>query len=50
MTEEFDPERAPRTDYDRYRLYETGDGQLVLYDGENDHAWVQTDTTVELRR
>lgn len=34
----------------RYHAYEAEDGSTVVYDGENDAAWVRSDTTVELRR
>lgn len=50
MTDAPDTHEGPATGDDRYRTYEADDGSFVLYDGENDHAWVQSDTTVDLRR
>lgn len=49
MTDATDSHGAPATDDDRYRSYEADDGSLVLYDDENDHAWVQSDAAVDLR-
>lgn len=50
MSDATDHQDVHATDDDRYRSYEAADGSLVLYDGDNDHAWVQSDTTVDLRR
>jgi len=40
----------PAFPLDRYRSYEVDDGSYVVYDGENDEAWVRSDTTVEPER
>lgn len=49
MTEPENPSRQERTT-DRYRAYEAEDGSTVIYDVENDAAWVRTDATVEIER
>ncbi len=49
MTEPEDLTRPERTT-DRYHAYEAEDGSTVIYDGENDEAWVRADTTVEIER
>jgi len=32
----------------RYVDRETGDGDVVIYDSQNEQAWIQSDTTVEV--
>lgn len=32
----------------RYGAIETGDGDVVIYDRDNETAWLQSDTMVEL--
>jgi hypothetical protein len=41
------PDEAP-TDA-RYDTIEIDDGTVVLYDGDNAEAWMQSDTTVDVR-
>ena len=50
MTEPPHSDDAAIAKYDRYRLYEADDEGFVLYDGENDHAWIQTDMITDIRR
>lgn len=50
MTDATDHREVPEIDEDRYRSYEADDGSFVLYDEENDRAWVQSDVAVPLRR
>ena len=42
-------ESEPTTDvrYSRYSTREVDDGSLVVYDEQNDDAWVRSDVTVE---
>ena len=49
MTEPGDPSSSER-ETDRYRAYEADDGSVVVYDGENESAWLRSDTIVELER
>jgi hypothetical protein len=35
-------------DDERYGAIETGDGDVVIYDRDNETAWLQSDTTVPL--
>lgn len=50
MTSTTDPPEPAHESDDRYLSYEAMDGSVVVYDGENDDAWVQSDTTVEIER
>lgn len=44
-------ERPPsEVRYERYRAREAEDGSLVVYDEENDDAWVRSDRTTEPTR
>lgn len=49
MTEPEYPTSSERA-IDRYRTYEAEDGSLVVYDDENEKAWVRSDTAVDLER
>lgn len=49
MTGQPNPGRGEPSE-NRYRSYEADDGSFVLYDDENDHAWIQSERMVELRR
>jgi hypothetical protein len=33
---------------EQYRAIETGDGDTVIYDRTNEHAWVQSSETIEI--
>lgn len=32
----------------RYVSRETGTGDVIVYDSQNEQAWIQSDTTVEI--
>lgn len=35
-------------DDERYGAIETGDGDVVIYDRDNQSAWLQSDTTIDV--
>jgi len=32
----------------RYERRETGTGDVIIYDSQNEQAWIQSDTTVDI--
>jgi hypothetical protein len=51
MTNRYDSDNArDRTERetDRYAAFSDGTGEVVVYDTENDDAWVKCDAAVEL--
>jgi hypothetical protein len=43
------PTTGPETDrYDRYRIETTATGETLIYDVENEDAWIEGDSVVSL--